>query len=76
MLSVRKISQTWSQRLFCRKYRIAVGSLAPEEKSKSRENKTQMTAQTKKQGSELRIIGDCPGQMETMSSPKQPMGLF
>lgn len=46
LLSVTKISQIWPQRLFCRKYRIAVRSPAPEEKGwgKSRENKTQTTA--------------------------------
>lgn len=78
LLSVRKISQIWPQRLFCRKYRIAVRSLAPEEKgwSKSREYKTPMTAQTKKLGSEVGVRDDWPGHMETMSSPKQLMGSF
>lgn len=58
-LSVRKISQIWPQRLFCRKYRIAVRSLAPEEMGwdKSGENKTQMTQRSKGQNWESGIMG-------------------
>lgn len=78
LLRVRKISQIWPRRLFCRKYKIAVRSLGPKEKgwSKSREYKTQMTAQTKEQGSELEIRDDFLDHTETMSSPKQLMGSF